>query len=511
MNSRAQERRIGFTFASQARLSRPTEPEAFRRSSTVHPSRVALIALIALSVTCLACTEGLESGAKRLGLENDPLLEQLSGLAGVTVEEVSNVEGARGYRLTIEQPVDHAHPDRGSFSQRALLLHRDVTKPMVLASTGYGLFGRPPTDSEVSFLLEANSLFLEHRFFEGSVPDPLDYSTLTIRQAAEDHHRVVTLLKGVYRAKWLSTGVSKGGMTSLYHRRFFPKDVDGTIAYVAPQSYGTNDPRYPAFLEEVGSPACRSRLIDFQRAVLSRRDEILPLYEAQAAADGLTYQRVGGLDVALEHSVQEFRFALWQYLDESFCLALPATDASAEVLAATLDLAGPANLASDQLLSTFGPYYYQASAQLGSYGPLEKHLKPLLKYPGSYRVQRYSPAPVDHFDIGAMPLVQAWLALFGERVMLIYGGDDPWSAGALELGHARDSFRYIIPGANHATANSFNMPEPQRSEALATLERWAGAPVIADPGASARVGLAALLEQWALERQPRKLWRRTRP
>lgn len=489
MSSRAQERRTGFTVASQARPS----------------SR---LALIALSVTCLACTEGLESGAKRLGLESDPLLEQLSGLAGVTVEEVSSVEGARSFLLTIEQPVDHAHPDRGSFSQRALLLHRDVAKPMVLASTGYGLFGLPPTDSEVSFLLEANSLIVEHRFFEGSVPDPRDYSTLTIRQAAEDHHRVVTLFKGIYRAKWLSTGASKGGMTSLYHRRFFPKDVDGTIAYVAPQSYGTNDPRYPAFLEEVGSPACRSRLIDFQRAVLSRRDEILPLYQAQAAAYGLTYQRVGGLEVAFEHSVQELRFALWQFLDEAFCLALPATDASADVLVATLDVAsGPANLASDQMLSVFGAYYYQASAQLGSYGPLEKHLKPLLRHPGTCRVQRYSPAPVDHFDIGAMPLVQAWLGLFGERVMLIYGGDDPWSAGALELGQARDSFRYIIPRANHLTASASNLPEPQRSEALAALERWAGTPVVAT---GARVGLAALHEQWALERQPRKLWRRTR-
>jgi len=461
-----------------------------------------------VSVVYLGCGDGADFGIQRVALERDTLFEQLSALPGVTVEETAGAPGTRSFLLSIEQPIDHAHPGRGRFRQRALLLHRDVAKPMVLGSTGCGLFGMPPTDTEVSYLLEANSLIVEHRFFEGSMPDPLDYSTLTIRQAAEDHHRVVTLLKRVYGAKWLSTGDSKGGMTSLYHRRFFPNDVDGTIAYVAPQSYGTNDPRYPAFLEEVGSPACRSRLIDLQRALLERRDELLPLYEAQAATYGLTYDRVGGLDVALEHAAQELRFALWQYFDEDLCLALPPPDATADVLAGTLDLvAGPANVASDQVLSLFNAYYYQTSAQLGSYGPLEKHLKPLLRYPGTYRVERYSPVLVDHFDVRAMPLVQAWLGLFGEQVMLIYGGNDPWSAGAFELGRARDSFRYVIPGANHLTASLFALSEPQRSEALSALERWAGAPVVVGAIASARTAVEAPLHNWMLQRQPRKIWR----
>jgi hypothetical protein len=241
---------------------------------------------------------------------------------------------------------------------------------------------------------------------------------------------------------------------------------------------------------------------------------VLPLYQAQADTYGLTYQRVGGLDVALEHSVQELRFALWQYLGEDFCLALPPADAPAGALVATLDQAsGPADVASDQVLSFFDAYSYQASAQLGSYGPLEKHLKPLLRYPGTYRVQRYSPAPVDHFDVRAMPLVQTWLALFGERVMLIYGGHDPWSAGAFELGQARDSYRYVIPGANHVTADLFDLPEPQASEALAALGRWAETPAStprASVASGSQAGLSRLQAQWALERQPRKLWSATR-
>ena len=34
-------------------------------------------------------------------------------------------------------------------------------------------------------------------------------------------------------------------MTAIYHRRFYPDDVDGTVPYVAPISFGAPDLRYP--------------------------------------------------------------------------------------------------------------------------------------------------------------------------------------------------------------------------------------------------------------------------
>lgn len=464
--------------------------------------------LISLSAVVLfACGDPLvAAGQHRSALEDDALLARLRALPGVTVEERPAPAGTRGFSLTFQQPVDHTRPERGTFTQRALLLHRDVSRPMVLASTGYGLFASRPTDTEPSALLHANSLYLEHRFFEGSTPDPLAWDSLSIRQAAADHHHVVELLKTVYPAHWLATGGSKGGMTSLYHQRFYPRDLDGTVAYVAPNSYGTDDPRYPAFLERVGSAECRARIIDFQRALLSRADELLPLVQAEADAYGLTYQQVGGLDVALEHAAQEFRFALWQYADEDFCATLPPAGAPATALMATLNaLSGPATLASDQMLAFFGPYYYQAATQLGSYGPLERHLRGLLRYPGTYRVERYSPVPVTHFDPLAMPEMQAWLALQGERVMLIYGQNDPWSAGAFQLGLARDSYRYVLPGGNHITAYISVLPEPQRSEALATLARWAGLEEMT--GSAMLVGppeVSSLPPEWSLDRLPPK-------
>jgi hypothetical protein len=437
----------------------------------------------------------------------DPLLDQLRALPGVKVLPLGSGPGVRGFFITLEQPIDHDNPSLGTFQQRAFLMHRDVTRPMVLTSTGYSLFSLQLRDNELSALLGANNLTIEHRYFGTSVPDSPDYRYLTIRQAAYDHHRFITLLKTVYGAKWVSTGGSKGGMTSLYHRRFFPNDVDGTVAYVAPQSFGINDQRYPLFLEHVGSAACRQRIVDFQRAVLTRRQELMPFFEQEASDFGITYSRVGGLDFAYEHAIQEFRFALWQYLDEDYCATLPGPNASAAQIVDTFNfVVGPFSLASDQILEEFGPYYYQAASQLGSYGPLELHLGTLLQHPGTYRAPRYSPVPVGHFDSAAMPEIQIWLALWGEHVILVYGQNDPWSAGAFELGFARDSFRYFVPGGNHITSFLSALPTPQRTEAFAALQRWTGVtPTPPSLQSLTGDGRPVIPEEWSADRDLRRL------
>ena len=116
-------------------------------------------------------------------------------------------------------------------------------------------------------------------------------------------------------------------------------------------------------------------------------------------------------------------------------------------------------------------------------------------------MELYSPVPVDHFDVWAMPEVQAWLALFGERVMLIYGEHDPYSAAAFVVGHARDSFRYDIKGANHLSADIATLPDLQRAEAVAAIERWAGAEV----AERSTLGLGSSLGRWKAERSSRRI------
>jgi hypothetical protein len=147
--------------------------------------------------------------------------------------------------------------------------------------------------TEPTFLLGANQLLVEHRFFGPSTPQPATWEHLSVEQAAADHHRIVEAFKPLYSGRWVSTGASKGGMTSLYHRALYPEDVDATVAYVAPNSYGPEDPRYIQFLDRVGDADCRAKLDALQRDVLGRREELVPLWTAVTSAHGITYGLIG--------------------------------------------------------------------------------------------------------------------------------------------------------------------------------------------------------------------------
>lgn len=177
--------------------------------------------------------------------------EQLAGIEGaMVVEQTSEIDGYRFFLIEFDQPVDHENPAGQRFKQRIALHHRDAAAPTVLASTGYMLWLPSQYLEEPTSMVGGNQLVVEHRYFSPSRPEPADWSKLTIQQAAADHHRVVQAFSPIYSGKWISTGVSKGGMTSVYHHKFYPDDVYGTIAYVAPHSNSLNDPRYIDFLAQ---------------------------------------------------------------------------------------------------------------------------------------------------------------------------------------------------------------------------------------------------------------------
>ncbi|KAB2884435.1 MAG: aminopeptidase [Kofleriaceae bacterium] len=376
---------------------------------------------------------------------------------------------------------------------------------MIAHNSGYNVSTRG-SRSQLTVLTNGNQLSMEHRYFAPSRPDPADWSKLTIEQAAGDQHRITQALKArIYRGKWLTTGASKGGMTSLFHRRFFPDDVDGTVAYVAPIDYpedAVQSPtnRYIVFLENVGTdPACRQKLKDFQNTVLARREAMKTRMRSEAAFTIL------GEDRALDFAVVEMPFIFWQYGNQSRCASIPgaaATDAA--VFGFLDDTAGVASYGDDSLTG-FLAYYHQSATQLGYPAADESYLVGL-QHPGEDTARAYIPAaiPTPAYDQGAaMRDVQTWIAASGERIMLIYGQNDPWTAGAVDLGAATDSYRYIAPNGNHG-ASITSLTDQEESDARETVLRWAGLP---SSGAMARVRLHTgerTLEQEELElRRPR--------
>jgi hypothetical protein len=406
-------------------------------------------------------------------MADQDIARTLTQIPGVKyVEKTSPSDQARGMRrfsLTIEQPIDHDHPKKGTFQQRLVLFHRSYDEPMVLQTSGYNIFGQ--AWSRLASTFGTNQIQVEHRFFGESVPEKIDWSKLTVKQSADDFHHIVETFKKVYPARWVNTGASKGGMTSVFFRRYYPNDVDGTVADVAPFSYALDDDRYVDFVSNVGGAAyapCRAQLEDLQVALLRRSEEILPLMSG-------SYDEVGDKLIAYETAVIELPFVFWQYGDPQGarwgCGAVPAPGASAQDIANFFRVANsPANY-DDSAMSVFRPYFYQAAVELGAPGAKLAHLRALLKYP--YVLGPFLPKGVPtHYSNASMLDMRNWAASEARGLMFVYGELDPWSAGAFpQLNAGADNYRYVVPGGNHSS-NFRTLPEAQTAEAMAVLSRW---------------------------------------
>ncbi len=435
--------------------------------------------LVAAAVVGLAAAVGVApaQAAAPAGQTQTDIADRLRAIPGLTVvsESATPPAGFRFFILSYRQPVDHRQPRGATFEQRFQLLHKDVASPMVLHTSGYNM-RETAFRSEPTRLVDGNQVSVEQRFFTPSRPQPADWDDLDIWQAATDHHRIVAALKPVYDAKWISTGASKGGMTSVYHRRFYPGDVDGVVAYVAP-----NDPINPAdraydrFFETVGTDAaCRTRLEDVQKEALARRPAMVAKYQAAADAAGWTFTGVlGSIDKAFEMTVLDTVWAFWQYSTQADCPSVPAKTATTDELYAFVDGVAGFSFYADQGITPYAPYYYQAATELGWPQPKFDHLRGLTRYPGLYQANSSLPQELrSRHDPRPMLDVDLWVKTRSSQMLFVYGANDPWGAERF-VPSRHDSHLYVAPGANHG-ANIAALVPAEADAATAALRRWAG-------------------------------------
>jgi hypothetical protein len=409
---------------------------------------------------------------------DDDILASLTAIPGMTVQEkTSTISGYRWFWLNYRQPVDHRHPSKGWFEQRILLEHTSADRPMVLYTSGYNT---PETMflSEPTGIVGGNQISVEYRYFSPSIPKPTQWSKDTIWQAATDEHDLIGALKSIYHGKWISTGASKGGMTATYHKRFYPRDVDGTVAYVAPNDVNNkDDSAYDRFFKTVGTdPKCRADLQNLQREMLKRRPEMEARMTAAAQQAGYTWHIVKSVDVAFENSVMDFEWAFWQYHLQAECKDVPPTTASTDEIYDYFDLISGALTYTDQGLEPYIPYYYQAGTQLGWPSPSFKYLRPLLRHEATYVPRTYVPRDITmRFDPSAMKDIDHWVRTKATHMLFVYGQNDPWGAEPFRVGPgARDSKVFVAPGMYHSGRLIDKLPAAQKAEATADVLRWAG-------------------------------------
>ena len=338
---------------------------------------------------------------------------------------------------------------------------------MIFIPSGYTAY--PSYLSELTKTLNANQIFVAHRFYFRARPQKMDWQYLNIRQSATDHHHIVNIFKRIYTGPWISYGVSKDGMTALFHKRFYPDDVDATVVISAPIPHSTEDKRYDQFLEKIGTPEIRHKLITYQRNLLQNRKNILPLIKQyiRKSKDHFSLSP----DFILEYEACEYPFAFWQ-LTSGELSSIPDENATFVELYEHLEAQGGFPSYSDKWRKFNEPMYYQAYTELGWYRLVSDHLQDLLTENKSPSYSIFAPANVQlDFNPEVMRDIQVWLQEEGNNIIYIYGSMDPITACAIQLTGQTNGVKIIQEGANHYLKIS---DLDNRNKVFEILNEWIG-------------------------------------
>ena len=403
--------------------------------------------------------------------QTDDLETLLFELPDVSFKKIgtANAYGS-SYELKIKQPLDHGDPEKGFFHQKVFLTHTGYDRPTVMVTEGYSRNSNRVY--ELTEFINANQIGVEHRFFGESLPDSLNYDYLNLEQATADLHHIRELFRIIYSGKWVSTGISKGGATTIFYRYYYPEDVDVSVPYVAPINNAFEDQRLYDFLDTIGSDDCREKIRSFQVQLLENREKVLPLlkfYSLGANAD-YTYLTI---EEAFEYAVLEYPFSFWQYGHS--CDEIPNESTSIEDIVEYLNAVSNITFFSDGLIDTYGAHYYQAATEMGYYGYETKDFEDLLvalptdiNPHATFMPNKMTAA----FDGKVLKEVNEWLDKENNKFIYINGGIDTWSATAVPQSDKDNSEWFFMAGKHHGSARITEMTKSEKDLLISTLEKW---------------------------------------
>ena len=242
-------------------------------------------------------------------------MRQLIALNGISdVQILQSRSFKEKYVMKIRQNVDGDNSEKGTFGQRIFVCLRDVNAPTVIVTEGYSAnYGLSPAyDIELGRLFNANIVLCEYRYFDQSVPDPCNWDYMTVGNSLRDLHNVRITIGQLFKGKWISTGTSKGGQTTMFYRAYYPDDVDASVSYVAPLNRSVEDGRHEVFLaKKAGTAEERAIVLKAQQEMLKRRATMVPRFQEYCEKYG--YHFYLPIDEIFDYMVLEYAFAHFQY------------------------------------------------------------------------------------------------------------------------------------------------------------------------------------------------------
>ena len=397
------------------------------------------------------------------------------------------------YLFFVEQLIDHSDPSVGTYKQRVIVGIRDINAPNVIVTEGYGAAYalNPKYREEVSLLLDANEIFVEHRYFLESTPfvqedstitpETLNWDYMTAVNEAADLHNINQLMRKILPGKWAATGISKGGQTAMFYTAYYPNDMTVSVPYVGPICKSTEDGRHEPFLRNfVGTKQDREIIKSFQTEFLKRRATITPLFEKLSKEKGYTYKMP--LDAVYDYCVLEFPFAFWQWGRKTSSIPNIKTATDVEMFNYLCMVSGPDYFAEG---GDSAPFFVQAAKELGYYGYDTKPFKKLLtiKSAKGYLNRLFVPQSQKfEFDNYLYKKLTGFLDTTSNKMIFVYGEFDPWSAvmpvAAVKNEHLKKSGKgrenmvlFVEPAGSHRTRIG-TLPAGDKERAIKLLREW---------------------------------------
>ncbi len=255
---------------------------------------------------CLLCLAGMNAKADGTPQWAMDLLNKNAGLIDSIAAYHSDPK-APDYTTCVvyyNQPLQHAVPGSPRFHMRALVtVNKNVdyqTAVNHVFCSGYNIMDqyleRPDSTfrftwddaTEIAHRYNANFIQIEHRYFRYSSPDKCweQLDDCRAEEAAQDFHALFEALKKVFKGKWVMSGVSKGGITTLLHHTFYPADMDIFVPYAAPFFDSDRDRNMQKYWYNNGwSKEFRDMYMAVRQHGIQRLNTIFPIYEKMGGGD----------------------------------------------------------------------------------------------------------------------------------------------------------------------------------------------------------------------------------
>lgn len=432
-----------------------------------------------ISLTCavLACMSADVSAQT----DSTAFMKKLCALPGISgVRKLETTRFPEKYVLKIRQNLDADDARVGTFEQRVIVGYVGENRPTVIVTEGYNAdYAMSPSYiEELSDLFDANMVFCEYRYFGESMPAPVDWEYLTVENSLGDLHNVNTTFRQLFKGKWISTGISKGGQTTMFYRTYYPDDVDVSVSYVAPLNRAVEDGRHEPFLrDEVGTKKERKAVHKAQLEMFKRKASLVEMLEKKVESEGLKFNLP--LADIFDYELLEYPFAFWQW--GTPVTEIPSSKSSDEVW-------------FEHLMKVSGPDYFsvpgrylsfnmQALRELGYYGyeiapDFKKYCS--ISSTKDYLRRIMIPESVGKWrDVAFDPTLYnrtvEYLKNNDPKHIFIYGEIDPWTAsgvaGWLDCSGKENMRVYVQPRGSHKSRIG-NMPENMKKEIMERLNSW---------------------------------------